>query len=143
MKTTLIVLAFALVSLVRAAGASDASTLESQFRADIDAFIRAKAPQPIQKEAQAKMVDQMVSDLKRSYPAVLDEGAKADAPTDEALTRVFGDLERVGAGAPRPVLVSFYIELWKNQRLVPQQRVIFERLMRAITDAAEKQKKTG
>jgi len=142
MKPTLIAaLAFSL--FVVRAFAGDASTLEDQLRVDIAVFVRAKAQQPVQKEAQAKMIDQMVASVKSSYPSVLIDAAKVDLPTDEVLRRALSDLDRVGAGAPRPVLISFYAELWKSERIGPQQRIIFGRLARAITDAAENQKKNG
>jgi hypothetical protein len=145
LKTPFIAFGFTLAFLVASAAVrGEATTLESQLRADIEAFVRSKAPQPVQQEAMTKTIDQAVSEVKRLYPAVLkDEGSKADAPTDEALTQAHGDLERVGRGAPLPVMVSFYAELWKGQHIGPKQRIIFERLMRAITEAAERQKKNG
>ena len=142
MKTTLIA-ALALGFFAVRACAGDASTLEDQLRVDIAEFVRAKAQQPIQKEAQAKMVDQMVASVKSSFPSVLIDAPKAGSPTDETLRQVLSDLDRVGVGAPRPVLISFYAELWKSERIGPQQRIIFERLARAITEAAANRKKNG
>jgi hypothetical protein len=138
-------LGVALTFLVaRAAAPSEATTLESQFRADIEAFVRSKSPQPVQQDSLNQMVDQVVAEVKRSYPAVLKEDEKKEGPpTDDALTRAYNDLERVGGGAPRPVLVSFYTELWKSQRIQPQQRVILERLMLAVTEAVQKQKNSA
>ena len=142
MKTSLLV-AFSLAVAIGRALAAEGTTLEKQFRADVASFIRAKAQQAVQAEAQEKAVEQMVSDVKNSFPSVLVDAANSDPPSDEALRRALGDLDRIGGGAPRSVLISFYAELWTSDRIGPQQRIIFERLARAIAERTQMQKKNG
>ena len=121
-------------------GAADGATLEVQLRRDVESFLRARAAQSVQADAIATTVEKLVSEMKAAFPALLREEATMPVPSDEALQRRYDEMARIGAGARQPVLVSFYLELWKAKRLGSQQRTIFERLMYAITATAEKQK---
>jgi hypothetical protein len=136
----LVVFASALIFAFPANGATSADALERQLREDLGALIRAKNQRPSQDDEVSKAIDSLAAQLKSSFPGILAVDSTTTAPTEDALRRAYSDLKRAGAGAPMPVLVSFYTELWRSKPLKPDQAIIFVRVMSAITLAVEKQR---
>jgi hypothetical protein len=122
-------------------GASKPSGLERQFRADIESIIRAASPsENISDDAVLKAVDESVADLKTQNPSFLTEDPKREAPADEALQLDYDEMLRVCGEPARTKIWMFYFQRWRSQRLTSDQRIIFRRLLREMTLAAERRK---
>src|SRR6266511_2231177 len=109
-------LVFCIAGVVALRGAATGVSLERQFRADIEAVIRATwSPNELHEGAISKKVDEMVADARRSFSTLFADCSDDALPTEEGLTTAFVRLLALDRQPPRwdsAPLLSFYIERW-------------------------------
>ena len=114
--------------------------LETQLRSDIAEICKASSNAPMQGHEAERMVEERFQQVLERVPTLLSDPVGA-APAASEIKDALEDVKAVARGAPLPVVVAYYEDLWRSGQLSDRQAVIMLRLMQEIVAHVKKEER--